>query len=94
MKFVVDVTFVPEPREENTALMPAEQAHVSSLRDQGIIETTPGGRPVAADRAHVWVAVKGDTEGDIQRTMSEMPLYPSMRLTYTPLLDIEARRVR
>jgi muconolactone delta-isomerase len=36
--------------------------------------------------------VNGESEEDVRQTMSELPLYPYMRLEYTPLLDLAAAR--
>lgn len=90
MKYMVDVTFVPGQQEAIAALLPAEQAHVRRLLEQGVMDRIH----VAADRSHIWVAVKGETQDDVRHTMSELPLYPYMQLEYTPLLDIEAERRR
>ena len=88
MKYLVSVSFVPGQQNAIAALMPAEQAHVRRLLQQGIVETLH----VAADRSHIWVAVNGESQEDVRQTMSELPLYPFMQLELTPLLDIGAAR--
>ena len=88
MQYLVNVSFVPVQQEAIAALMPAEQAHVRKLLDQGVF----GALHIAADRSHIWVAVNGESEEDVRQTMSELPLYPYMQLEYTPLLDLAAAR--
>ena len=90
MKYMIDVTFVPGQQEAMAALLPAEQAHVRKLLEQGVMDRIH----IAADRTHIWVTVNGDTQDDVRQTMGELPLYPYMRLEYTPLLDIDAERRR
>ena len=88
MKYMVEVTFVPGQQEVISALLPAEQAHVRKLLEQGVMERIH----VAADRSHIWVTVNGETQDDVRQTMGKLPLYPYMHLEYTALLDIEAGR--
>jgi muconolactone delta-isomerase len=88
MQYMVSVSFVPGQQEAIAALMPAEQAHVRKLLEQGVIETIH----IAADRSHIWLAMNGESQEDVRQTMSELPLYPYMQLEYTPLLDLRAAR--
>jgi len=88
MKYLVSVTFVPGQREAIAALMPAEQAHVTKLLEQGFIETIH----IAADRSHIWLTMQGESQDHVRQTMNALPLYPYMELELTPLLDIAAGR--
>jgi muconolactone delta-isomerase len=86
MQYMVNISFVPGQQEAIAALMPAEQAHVRNLLEQGVFDAIH----IAADRSHIWAAVNGVSEEHVRQTMSELPLYPYMQLEYTPLLDLRA----
>jgi muconolactone delta-isomerase len=84
MKHLVNVTFVPGQEQAIAERMPAEQAHVGELLGRGVFEQLY----VAADRSGVWVVAEGESQDDVQRTMSTLPLYPYMQLQIIPLLDL------
>jgi muconolactone delta-isomerase len=88
MKHLVSVNFVPGEEGAIAERMPAEQAHVGELLHRGVFEQLY----VAADRSGVWVVAEGDSQDDVQRTMSTLPLYPYMRLQITPLLHLNQGR--
>ena len=85
MHYLVNVTFVPGQREAMATHMAAEQAHVRELRKQGVIQAIH----IAADRSHVWLVLRGESEDQVRQTMAAFPLYPYMELDLTPLLELE-----
>jgi muconolactone delta-isomerase len=72
-----------QQRTEMMALIPEEQAHIKRLREQGIVEAIY----ISADRAHVWIAMQGESVTTIEQELRSFPLYPYMDLLFTPLLD-------
>ncbi len=49
MRFMVDITFIPQHQSEIAALVPKEQAHIKTLMEQGIVQAIY----ISADRSHV-----------------------------------------
>jgi muconolactone delta-isomerase len=88
MRSVVTVGFVQGQEAAIAAHGDAEQAHVRALSAQGVIETIN----IAADRSRVWLVLQGESPERVRQTMTTFPLYPSMQLEVTPLLDVVAGR--
>src|SRR5260370_26118735 len=84
MKWLVTVRFVHGQREERSALLPAEQAHVRELTAQGVIEAIH----VPVDRSRVWLVMQGESQDRIEQALASLPLYPYMALDLAPLLEI------
>ncbi len=87
MKYMITITFHPEQlneqqRAEMMALVPQEQAHIKELREQGSVEELY----ISADRAHVWLVMRGETLEQIQQMLTTFPLYPYMDAEFKDLL--------
>jgi muconolactone delta-isomerase len=82
---MVTVGFVHRQQEAIAARMPAEQAHVRELMEQGVIEAIN----IAADRSRVWLVMQGDSEDHVRQMMAAFPLYPYMELEVAPLLELQ-----
>jgi muconolactone delta-isomerase len=83
MQSIVAIRFDQGQREAITVLLPAEQAHVRDLMEQGVITAIH----IAADRSRVWVVMRGESQEDIQWRLTAFPLYPYMQTELTPLLE-------
>jgi len=81
---MVTISFVQGQQEERAALLPAEQAHVKRLMEQGVMETGY----LSGDGAHAWMVLRGESPEHVRQTMSALPFYPFMELELTPLRDI------
>src|SRR5579864_526395 len=77
------VQLCPGRQDAIAAHVPAEQAHVKALIEQGVVETGY----LAADRSGGWMVLRGESQDHVRQTMSLLPLYPFMELKLTPLLD-------
>lgn len=84
MRSLVRMNFIAGTEEARAALLPAEQAHVKKLMDQGVVETGY----LAADASSAWMVVQGASAEHIHRTMTTLPFYPFVQLESTPLRDI------
>jgi muconolactone delta-isomerase len=85
MRCMVTVGFVHRQQDAIAARMPAEQAHVRELTEQGVIEAIN----IAADRSRVWLVMQGDSEDHVRQMMAAFPLYPYMELEVAPLLELQ-----
>jgi muconolactone delta-isomerase len=84
MRCLVSSSFVPATEAARAALLSAEQAHVGKLMAQGVVEAGY----LAADRAHAWLVLRGESPEHIQQTLQALPFYPFMELELTPLMDV------
>jgi muconolactone delta-isomerase len=84
MRYLVSINFVQGQEEARAALLPAEQALVRRLMEQGIVEAGY----LSADRTRSWMVLRGESQDHIQQTMASLPFYPFMELEMTPLLDV------
>ena len=83
MKFMVSASFRAQDQEEMYAFVPQERAHIQVLQEQGTIEV----EYLGADRLHVWVVMRGESQDQVQKALEAFPLYPYVReLAITPLL--------
>jgi muconolactone delta-isomerase len=78
------MSFIRGTEAARAALLPAEQAHVKKLMEQGVVEAGY----LAADRSHAWMVVQGASQEHIQQVLRALPFYPFVELALTPLLDI------
>jgi muconolactone delta-isomerase len=84
MRCMVTFRFAHGQQEAIAARVPAEQAHVKALIEQGLMETGY----LAADRSVGWMVLKGESQDHVLRTLTGLPLYPYMALELAPLLEI------
>jgi len=82
MKMMFTIHFDPQDFEATSALIPKEQEHVRALMTQGRIEAIY----ISADRATVWLVMKGESREEIQQELGAFPLYPYMKLQFVSLL--------
>jgi muconolactone delta-isomerase len=84
MQFMITLTFDPNRRAEVERGLPAEQARVRELQQQGVLDAL---YVPAADGApdSVWVVLNGDSRQAVQDTLESLPLYPYMQAELTPL---------
>jgi hypothetical protein len=87
MRYLVSINFIEGQEAARAALLPAEQQHVRTLMEQGVVEAGY----LSADRRRSWMVVRGESEGDARQVMSALPFYPFMELELTPLLDVVQR---
>lgn len=80
---VVQIAVPPERRADLPALRVAEEAHIAQQTQAGNLEAiyyeATDGPPT------IWAVLKADSLEDAQRQVAGYPMYPFMRLTYTPL---------
>ena len=84
MRCMVGISFVPGTEDARAALLRAEQAHVKTLMEQGVMEMGY----LAADGSHAWMVLQGESAEHVQKAMTAFPFYPFMELELTPLRDI------
>ena len=84
MRSLFSMSFIPGTEAARAALLPAEQAHVKKLMEQGAVEAGY----LAADRSHAWMVVQGESQDHIQQVLRALPFYPYVELELTPLMDI------
>ena len=88
MRFMLTFTWKQPPDEEVKALMPAEEARVKELVEQGISESTE----LAADQSALWTVWNSASEDEVQETLQTLPLYEFMNIDISPLAPPRARR--
>src|SRR5258708_38316187 len=71
-------------QEAVAARVPAEQAHVKGLIEQGLMDTGY----LAADRSVGWMVLRGEPQDHVLQTLTALPLSPYMAWELAPLLDI------
>ena len=72
MRFLTTETFKAPPTEEVLAVMPAEQAKVKELTEQGTVEALY----VAADQSSAWMVWNVDSQAALEEAHSTLPLHP------------------
>ncbi len=75
MEFMVSASFRAQDQEEMLARLPQEQAHIQVLREQGTIQALY----LSADRSHVWLVMRGESQDQVQKALEDFPLYPYVR---------------
>jgi muconolactone delta-isomerase len=83
MKYMVLVTFDHRDEEAFNATIPAEQAHVQKLLEEGIIE----GIYVSLDGARGWTVLRGESREQIEQILPTFPLFPYMSTELIQLFE-------
>ena len=83
MRFLIKNTFKARPTEEVIALIPAEQAKVKELAEQGIHEAIY----VAADQSVAWMVWNCESEAAIEEIHKTLPLHDYLAIEVTLLAD-------
>jgi muconolactone delta-isomerase len=83
-EFMVSVSFRPQDQAEILPRIPAEQAHIRTLREQGTVEALY----LSSDRLYVWIVMQGESLDQVQKDLKSFPLYPYMEGTITPLFSM------
>jgi muconolactone delta-isomerase len=83
MRFLTKETFKAPPTAEVQALIPAEQAKVKELTEQGMIEALY----VAADQSSAWMVWNVDSQAALEETHNTLPLHPHMNSEITVLSE-------
>ena len=91
MQFMASISFDTARRGEVEQLLPAEQARVRELQQQGVLDAlyVPDGSGAPAG---LWVVFNGDSRDAVQRVIEDLPLYPYMQVDLTPLRSLQAGR--
>jgi hypothetical protein len=85
MEFMVSASFRAQNQEEMLALMPQEEAHIRALRERGTIQALY----LSADRSHVWLVMREESQDQVQKALETFPLYPYAReLAIMPLVKM------
>ncbi len=82
MRVMVEFRFKPEDGPAIMALVPQEQAHIQTLRTQGLLEALYLG----SDRTRGWIVMSGATVAEVQQRVESLPLHPYMQTEFTPLV--------
>lgn len=83
MKYMVLVTFDHRDEEAFNATIPAEQAHVQKLLEEGIIE----GIYVSLDGARGWTVLRGESRAQIEQILPTFPLFSYMSTELIQLFE-------
>ncbi|HLZ31913.1 MAG TPA: muconolactone Delta-isomerase family protein [Chloroflexota bacterium] len=83
------ISFDTTRRAEVELALPAEQARVRELQQQGVLDTlyVPDGSGAPAG---LWVVFNGESRDAVEHIIQSLPLYPYMRLVLTPLRSLQA----
>ena len=81
MEFMVSVSFRPQDQAEILTRIPAEQARIRTLREQGTVKALY----ISSDRLYVWIVMQGESQDQVQKDLESLPLYPYMEVAITPL---------
>jgi muconolactone delta-isomerase len=84
VRSLISMSFIPGTEDARAALLPAEQAHVKKLMEQGVVEAGY----LSADRSRAWMVLQGASQEHLQQVLRALPFYPFVELELTPLLDI------
>lgn len=83
MRFLTKETFKVPPTAEVKALIPAEQAKVKELTEQGLIEAVY----VAADQSGAWIVWNVDSQAALDEAHNTLPLHPHLNSEITELSE-------
>jgi muconolactone delta-isomerase len=91
MQFMATISFDTARLAEVEQGLPAEQARVRELQQQGLLETlyVPDG---AGAPAGVWVVFNGESREAVEHIIRNLPLYPYMQFELTRLRSLQAAR--
>ncbi len=84
MRFLTKETFKAPPTAEVQALIPAEQAKVKELTEQGMIEAVY----VAADLSGAWMVWNVDSQAVLEEAHNTLPLHPYLNSEITVLSEV------
>ena len=82
MRMMIIAQFDQQDFAAISPLIPQEQAHVRKLTNEGTIE----GIFLSADRLHVWLVMKGESQEQLEQELKGFPLYPYVKAQLVPLL--------
>lgn len=83
MRFLIRETFKAPPTPEVQALIPAEQARVKELTEQGLLAAVY----LAADQSAAWAVWNVDSEAALEEAHNSLPLHPHMNSEITVLAE-------
>ncbi len=83
MRFLTKETFKAPPTAEVRAIIPAEQARVKELTEEGLIAAVY----VAADQSGAWIVWNVDSQAALEETHKTLPLHPYMNSEVTVLAE-------
>ncbi len=83
MRFLTTETFKAPPTAEVQAVIPAEQARVKELTEQGLIAAVY----VAADQSGAWIVWNVDSQAAVEETHNTLPLHPYLNTEITVLSE-------
>ena len=75
MEFMVSASFRIQDQEEMLPFVPQEQTHIHVLQEQGTIQALY----LSADRSHVWLVMRGESQDEVQKALEAFPFYPYVR---------------
>jgi muconolactone delta-isomerase len=81
MEFMISARFRPQDQTEILARILQEQARIKELKEQGIEEALY----ISSDLSQVWIVMQGESQGQVQKSLESLPLYPYMEVEITPL---------
>ena len=83
MRFLTTETFKAPPTAEVRAVIPAEQAKVKELTEEGLIAAVY----VAADQSGAWIVWNVDSQAALEETHNTLPLHPYLNTEITVLSE-------
>lgn len=83
MRFMITTTWKQPPNEEVMALIPAEEARINELIEQGVQEISYS----AADQSTFWVVWKCASPDEVQKTVQTLPLHKFTNVEILALTD-------
>ncbi len=91
MQFMASILLDTTRRSDVERTLPAEQARVRELQQQGVLDAlyVPDG---AGAPDGLWAIFNGESRDAVQRVIESLPLYPYMQLELTPLRNLQAGR--
>jgi muconolactone delta-isomerase len=90
MRFMASITFDLARRSDLERTLPAEQARIRELQQQGALEALyiPDSAGVPAN---VWAVFNADSQDAVQQALESLPMYPYMQIELTQLRSLETR---
>ncbi len=82
MRMMASITYDSAQREVIAPLIPAEQARVKELMEQGLIDALY----IAADQSNAWLVMQGESQEQIQQALDSLPLSPYATVHVTPIV--------
>ena len=85
MRFMLTFTWKKPPDAEVMAAMPAEQARVKELAEQGTAESLE----LAADQSIFWAVWNCASEDEVQKILLTLPMHKFQNVDVSPLAPKE-----